>query len=218
LGKATAFTSDAKSRWASLWIGRWSGFGQFWAQVLRETARPPQGQGMDLRVAMIGDQAVIDADVLSDAGTRGNDARVTAEVFFVPADSLAAPMKLMQTMPLRQSGPGLYDGSFKPDAAGVYLIRAQSGAQMVTAGIVNNPSAEASLGTVNDKLLREACNLTGGSYIEKDAKLDLGSAKGKRYVELWPYLVMAALLLFLVDVGVRRWEHVTGLFEMVIRR
>jgi len=218
LGKATAFTSDAKSRWASLWIGRWSGFGQFWAQVLRETARPPQGQGMDLRVAMNGDEAVIDADVLSDAGTRGNDARVTAEVFFVPADSLAAPMKLMQTMPLRQSGPGLYDGSFKPDAAGVYLIRAQSGAQMVTAGIVNNPSAEASLGTVNDKLLREACALTGGSYIEKDAKLDLGSAKGKRYVELWPYLVMAALLLFLVDVGVRRWEHVTGLFEMAIRR
>jgi quinol monooxygenase YgiN len=42
LGKVTAFTSDAKSRWGSLWITRWPGFSRFWSQVLRETARPPQ--------------------------------------------------------------------------------------------------------------------------------------------------------------------------------
>ncbi len=213
LGKATAFTSDAKSRWASLWISRWSGFGQFWSQVLRETCHPPQGQGMDLRAEMHGDEALISADVLADAGTRGNDAKVTAEVFFVPADSLGAPMKPVQTMVLRQSGPGLYEGGFKPDAAGVYLIRAQSGSQMVTAGLVNNPSAEASLGTVNEKLLREASALTGGSYLENNAKLDLGSAKARRFVELWPYLIMAMLLLFIADIAVRRWEHVTGLAE-----
>ena len=218
LGKATAFTSDAKSRWASLWIGRWSGFGQFWAQVIRETARPPQGQGMDLRVAMQGNEAVIDADVFADAGTRGNDAHVTAEVFFVPADSLGAPMKPLSRTTLRQEGPGLYEGSFKPDAAGVYLIRAQSGAQMVTAGIVNNPSAEASLGTVNDALLREACKLTGGTFLEKGATPDLGGAPARRYIELWPSLVIAMLLLFLGDVAVRRWEHVTGLWEIIRRR
>ena len=50
LGKVTAFTSDAKSRWAALWIGGWPGYGQFWAQVLRETARKPQSQFMDVRL------------------------------------------------------------------------------------------------------------------------------------------------------------------------
>jgi Ca-activated chloride channel homolog len=218
LGKATAFTSDAKSRWASLWISRWSGFGPFWAQVLRETARPPQGQGMDLRIAMQGDEAMIGADVLADAGTRGNDERVTAEVFFAPVDSLAAPMKPVRTMALRQTGPGLYEGAFKPTAAGVYLVRAQSGSKMVTAGIVNNPSAEASFGTVNEKLLREACRLTGGTFLEKGSRLDLGNAMGKLHVELWPYFVIAALLIFILDIGVRRWEHVTGLWEALLPR
>lgn len=216
LGKVTAFTSDAKSRWASLWISRWSGFGQFWSQVLRETARPPQGQGMDLRAEMHGDEAQISVDVLADAGTRGNDARVTAEVFFVPAESLGAALQPVQNLVLRQSGPGLYEGAFSPEKPGVYLVRAQSGAQMVTAGLVHNPSNEQSLGTVNEPLLRDVCALTGGSYLDSGAKLDLGAAKAHRYVELWPYLVMALLLVFLADVAVRRWEHVTGIGEMVI--
>jgi len=214
LGKVTAFTSDAKSRWASLWISRWNGFGQFWSQVIRETARPPQGQNMDLRAEMQGDEAHISVDVLDDAGTRGNEARVITEVFFVAAESLGAPLKPVRQLSLRQSGPGLYEGSFKPDKPGVYLIRAQSGAQMVTAGLVHNPSSEASLGTVNDKLFRDVAQLTGGSYIEGDAALDLGTASSRRYVELWPSLVLALLALFMVDVAVRRWEHVTGLWEM----
>ena len=216
LGKATAFTSDAKSRWASLWISRWSGFGQFWSQVLRETARPPQGQNMDLRCEMEGDAARVSVDVLADAGTRGNEARVTAEVFFVSAESLGAPLKPVQSLVLRQSGPGLYDGTFKPDQAGVYLVRAQSGAQMVTAGLVHNPSGEQSLGTVNEPLLKDVTKMTGGTYLEKDGALDLGSAKARRYLELWPHLVVALIFLFLIDAAVRRWEHVTGIWEIVV--
>jgi Ca-activated chloride channel homolog len=218
LGKVTAFTSDAKSRWASLWISRWNGFGQFWSQVIRETARPPQGQNMDLRCEMKGDGAQITVDVLADAGTRGNEAKVSAEVFFVSAESLGAPLKSVQNLALRQSGPGLYEGGFKPEQSGVYLIRAQSGAQMVTAGLVHNPSSEASLGTVNEGLLREVTELTGGTYLTGDAKLDLGTSKARRYIELWPWLVLAMLLLFLADVAVRRWEHVKGLWEIILRR
>jgi len=215
LGKVTAFTSDAKSRWASLWISRWSGFGQFWSQVLRETARPPQGQNMDLRCAMDGDEARVSVDALADAGTRGNDERVGAEVFFVPAGSLAAPLKPVRTLALRQSGPGLYEGVFKPDQAGVYLVRAQRGAQMVTAGLVHNPGGEVSLGTVNERLLREACSLAGGAYLETGTRLDLGKAKARRYVELWPWLVIALMLVFLADIAVRRWEHVVGILELL---
>lgn len=214
LGKVTAFSSDAKSRWASLWISRWNGYGQFWSQVLRETARPPQGQNMDLRCELEGDEARVSVDVLQDAGTRGNEVRVAAEVFFVAAESLGSPLKLVQTLALRQSGSGLYEGSFKPEQAGVYLVRAQSGSQMVTAGLVHNPSGEVSLGSVNENLLRDVCQITGGSYLGQDPSLDLGKAKAKRYIELWPYLVLGLLALFLIDIAVRRWEHVLGLGEM----
>jgi hypothetical protein len=170
---------------------------------------------MDLRCEMEDGKALVSVDVLADAGMRENDARVSAEVYFVTAASLGAPLQPVQKLALRQSGPGLYEGTFKPEQAGVYLVRAQSGAQMVTAGLVNNPGGEASLGTVNEKLLHDVCKITGGSYLEGDAKLNLGGSRAKRYVELWPYLAVALLLLFLVDVAVRRWEHVVGIFEVV---
>ncbi|HSJ03720.1 MAG TPA: hypothetical protein VK956_14765, partial [Verrucomicrobium sp.] len=65
-----------------------------------------------------------------------------------------------------------------------------------------------------DKLLKDVTQLTGGSYLEEGSNLELGSAKSRRYVELWPYLVMALLGLFMLDIAVRRWEHVTGLWDM----
>src|ERR1051326_3369226 len=36
LGKAVAFTSDAKNRWAAQWIN-WPSYAKFWAQVVRWT-------------------------------------------------------------------------------------------------------------------------------------------------------------------------------------
>jgi len=218
LGKVTAFTSDAKSRWAGLWISRWPGYGRFWSQVLRETSRPPQGQRMDLRTAMQGDEALLAVDLLEDAGTRVNAASVSAEVFFVAADALGAPLKPVAMIPLSQSGPGLYEGRFRPDQAGVYLVRAQSGADTVSAGLVHNPSSEASLGTVNEPLLKSAVAITGGQMLA-DSQVPLLKATGAtQFTELWPPLVVTLLLLFLLDVAIRRWEHVQGLWEVVTRK
>ena len=38
LGRAVAFTSDVKDRWAHDWIA-WRGYGKFWTQLVRETMR-----------------------------------------------------------------------------------------------------------------------------------------------------------------------------------
>ena len=218
LGKVTAFTSDAKSRWGSLWITRWPGFSRFWSQVLRETARPPQGRHMDLATQMQGDATLLRVDLQEDAGTRANDARVEAEIFFVAADALGAPLKSVQKITLGQNGPGLYEGSFQPNQAGVYLIRAQSGAEMVSAGIVHNPSSEASLGTVNEALLTEATHLTGGTMLKDGQLPNLSTTRAVQYVEIWPSIIVAMLLLFLIDIAIRRWEHVTGIWEILVHR
>lgn len=219
LGKATAFTSDAKSRWASLWIARWNGYGRFWSQVLRETARAPQGRLMDLSVRMEGDDARINVDLLADAGTRANNATVEAEVFHVAADALGASMKPMQRLTLRQSAPGAYESDFQPTLPGVYLIRAQAGAEMVTTGLVHNPSSEASLGTVNEALLSEAVKITGGDYLSDTKRLpNLQTTQAVQHEELWPSLLVLLVLLFLIDTGIRRWEHVVGLWQLVAVR
>lgn len=218
LGKVTAFTSDAKSRWASLWIARWPDFSRFWSQVLRETARPPQGRHMDLAAETRGDETHLRVDLQEDAGTRANDARVQAEIFFVAADALGAPLKPVQNILLGQSGPGLYEGSFRPDQSGVYLIRAQSGAEMVSAGIVHNPSNEASLGTLNEALLNQATAIAGGKILKANELPDLNQNRAVQYTELWPSLIVALLFLFLLDLAIRRWEHVQGLWEVLVPR
>ncbi|MFK5920689.1 MAG: VWA domain-containing protein [Verrucomicrobiota bacterium] len=212
LGKVTAFTSDCKTRWAPLWVTQWGGYSQFWAQVLRETARAPQGQNMDLALREEDEDVRLAVDLLEDAGTRRNAAAVEADIYFVPSHSLGASMRLLSSVALEQEGPGLYSGSFRPDEAGVYLVRARAGAQMVSAGYVHNPSAEVATGQVDADLLREVCEITGGQYLESaDDLLEFKGSDVARYVELLPWLVKIFIALLLVDIVIRRWENVQGI-------
>jgi Mg-chelatase subunit ChlD/uncharacterized membrane protein len=64
LGRAAAFTSDTKPRWAEDWI-RWDDFAKFWAQLVRSVA----GQNVDKDVSL---------DVRSEA--RDDGLRLTAEI------------------------------------------------------------------------------------------------------------------------------------------
>ena len=218
LGKVTAFTSDCKSRWAALWVSDWPGYSALWSQILRETARPPQGLNMDLRLEESGSDVKVAVDLAEDAGTRRNGATVEAEVFYVPASALASGMKTVATLTLEQEGPGWYSSQFRPSDPGVYLVRARSGSQIVSAGYVHNPSEEVTTGRVDEALLRQVCEITGGTYLESaDQPLELTGTDVARYVELWPYLMMAFLAVFLLDLFIRRWENVMGVGYQVMR-
>jgi len=215
-GKVTAFTSDCKSRWAALWVNGGEGYSRFWAQILRETARPPQNRNMDLRLEPAGDDLRIAVDLLADAGTRLNNADVEAEVYFVPANSLGAGLKKVSGVRLEQRGPGAYEATFRPDETGAYLVRARAGSSQVSAGHIHQPAAEVATGQANKEVLERAAKLTGGQVLAspKD-KLVLEGSGVARHVELWPYLLSAFFALFLVDVVVRRWENALGMFEFV---
>ena len=217
LGKATAFTSDCKSRWASLWITGWpEGYSQFWSQVLREMAREPQGRLMDIRLTEHGDEARIIVDVLEDPAQFKNQADVEADVSFVPANALGSNMRPFADLTLDQKGPGRYEGTFLPEQPGVYLVRARSGASMVSAGLVHNVSGEASTGHVNITLLEKATKLTGGTLLRpSDDRLPPARAGHSHFIELGPYLLKLLLLLFLLDLAVRRWENLLGMAEVL---
>ena len=218
IGKVTAFTSDCKSRLAALWVSDWPGYSALWSQILRETARPPQGLNMDLRLEESGSDVKVAVDLAEDAGTRRNGATVEAEVFYVPASALASGMKTVATLTLEQEGPGWYSSQFRPYDPGVYLVRARSGSQIVSAGYVHNPSEEVATGRVDEALLRQVCEITGGTYLESaDQPLELTGTDVARYVELWPYLMMAFLAVFLLDLFIRRWENVMGVGDQVMR-
>lgn len=214
LGKVTAFTSDCKSRWAALWVGGWDGYTKLWSQILRETARPPQGLFMDLRLEEKGSDLRIGVDLAEDAANRRDGAEVEAEIFHLASHALGSAMLPVSSVRLVQEGPGWYEGRFRPEQSGVYLVRARSGGQIVSAGHVHNPSTESASGRIDEALLRRVCELTGGRYLEGEgASLELEGAGFVRQVELWPYLMAAFLALFLVDVVVRRWENLLGVAD-----
>jgi len=215
LGKVTAFTSDCKSRWSPLWITGWQGYSQFWAQVLRETAREPQGQNMDIQIRDSGEEAKIRVDLLQDAATFKNEARVDADVYFVAANALGSGMKPVANMVLDQQGPGRYEGEFSPRKPGVYLVRARSGADMVSGGLVHNVSNESATGLTNDRLLEKVCRTTGGSVLSAGTPLSRDRVSHARFVDLVPMILRVILLLFLVDLGIRRWENVLGVVERI---
>ena len=174
---------------------------------------------MDLRLEEAGEETIALVDLLEDAGARRNDAKVEADIYFVPANALGSSMKLVATKKLEQEGSGLYSTRFRPDNAGVYLVRARAGAQMVSAGHVHNPSGEVATGQINRELLRDAAEVTGGKLLESASEaIELTGTADARYVELWPYLVLAFLALFLVDVSIRRWENMLGMVEVLTGR
>jgi len=213
LGKVTAFTSDCKSRWAASWVAGWPGYSRFWAQLLRETARAPQGQNMDLALSREGEETVAEVRLLEDAGTFLNDAEVDADIFFSPASAPGSALQPLGTRRLEQAGPGRYRTTFRPDQSGVYLVRARAGARLVSAGQIFNRSAETATGQINEALLQSAARVSGGTHVSVGAPpaLRLQAAEVARHAELWPWLLAAFLPLALADLLLRRWEHVRGL-------
>jgi Ca-activated chloride channel homolog len=215
LGKVTAFTSDCKSRWAALWITGWPRFGQFWAQVLRETARKPQSPYMDMRLEQHGRKTEIHVDVLEDAAHFNNEATVAADVYFMAAGSLGSAMRPVNHLELRQIGPGRYQSEFAPDEPGVYFVRSRSGAQVISAGLVHNASGEAATGRIDSNLLEKVCAITGGTLFDKAIdRLPFHASSYRQLIDITPLLLKLLLVLLLVEVAIRRWENIKGMLAI----
>lgn len=218
LGKVTAFTSDCKSRWASLWITGWPGYSQFWSQVLRETARDSQSDEMDMKIETHGDRARVVVDLMEDASRFRNDATIETDVSFIPAGAVGSALKPVAQRRLDQVASGRYAGEFDLGDAGVYLVRARSGAQMVSGGLVRNVSGETATGRVNTALLERVTAMTGGAVLSAEATgLPTAQAVRAEVVDLAPALLIALILVFLADVVIRRWDNVQGLLEALRR-
>lgn len=214
-GRVTAFTSDCKARWATLWLNGWDGYSKLWSQVLRETMRRSSGRNLDLRLETREDRLHIQADLLADAGTRVNGASVTADVFHILDHAPSSSLRPAVQLRLRQTGPGFYEASFSPEEAGIYLVRAEAGSQTVTASHVHRPPAETASGRVNIELLRQVAELTGGQLLSAATfpKALEGSSIDRR-VPLWPVFVALLIPSLLADLVLRRWEAVRAIARL----
>lgn len=217
LGTTVAFTSDAKSRWGAEWL-TWPGYSKFWAQVIRQSMRKNDVKGVIVEVKQERRKATVSLDAIDPAGKFLNQAITEATVI--------DPQLGQKKIELKQTAPGRYVAEFDTPASGAYhlnLSQKTAGGTLLhqqTRGLIVGYPDELRLHPTNNELLKALAESTGGRFDPTPDELfttpvapqssqspgnsPVAAPTVQRTTPLWPYLVMIALLLFVVDVALRR--------------
>jgi Mg-chelatase subunit ChlD len=210
LGMSVAFTSDAKSRWSAEWVS-WPGFSKFWAQVVRNAMRKSDAKGVFVQVDQKDGKAKVTMDAVSAVGKYVNGAETEVTVI--------EPQGGERKLALTQTAPGRYVGEFDTAKPGTYhLNMTQRAGATVTnqqsRGLVVNYDDELRIRPTDEKLLESVAQVSGGVYRpEPEAVFADDERTASRPVPIWPYLAIAAALLFLADVALRRID-----FDLLLGR
>jgi Mg-chelatase subunit ChlD len=201
LGKTVAFTSDLKNRWAVEWL-RWPGYGKFWAQLIRDTMRSDDRDTLAMRTSVEQGEGHIVVDAIDDEDRFING--MTSKV------QLTAPGGKKSTIDLTQTAPGRYEARVPLKDYGSYNLKAQHDKDgdtiAVSLGTISYPYPREYLFVEpNREVLRRAADIGKGATDPEPAALfDPQGEEVKYRRELWPYFVMAAMFLLLLDIAFRR--------------
>jgi Ca-activated chloride channel family protein len=204
LGRAVAFTSDAKSRWAKIWLNC-EKYKQFWSQIAQWSLRRLENADFTPEVTVENGQGHINVEALDEQGNYRN--------FLTLQTVVVSPKGEKQTVRLEQTGPGHYEAPFSTKEVGAYLLNLMDmqegkvrGSQVVGASVNYSPEFKSS--EPNYNLLRRITETAGGKSLELNTPALNTFEHDRRRTfqprDLWEWLLEFAILLFIVDVGVRR--------------
>ncbi len=201
LGRAAAFTSDAKAKWGVLWL-RWREFNKFWAQLVRWTLRSGARSDTVTTVERRDGMGEVVVDAVDGKGEFIN--------FLDSQVGIVAPDRQRTVVDLEQVAPGRYRARFPAPEEGVYLVGTaqRRGEQVVgsqLAGLVVPYAQELRDLGVDEARLRELAELTGGGALSDPRDAFLRNRRQSRIaVDIWPWLVGLVAILLVPDVGLRR--------------
>jgi hypothetical protein len=120
---------------------------------------------------------------------------------------------------MTQTAPGRYVGEFPTDRQGTYhvsmtqQVKGQQPAAQ-SRGLVVNYDDELRIRPTDEALLESIAKASGGTFkAEPEAVFAADERTASQPVPLWPYLVIAAALIFLADVALRRID-----FDLLLGR
>jgi uncharacterized membrane protein len=205
LGKSAAFTSDCKNRWSPGWIEDPTGFYQkFWGQLVKSTMRSPFPTYYSNRMVFDRQAGAIVVEALED-GQPVNYLDLKAKVVLPDGSDV--------DVPLAQHGPGMYRGEFNGEQIGAYFAVIVNDKTGQPIGKIQHtiPYSPEYMTTREDAhLMQSLASAAGGSYYDS---LDAAGAANifahdnlerKSYREIWRQLMLAAMVLLLIEVAIRR--------------
>ena len=204
LGRAVAFTSDAKPKWGKIWLN-WDKYRQFWSQIAQWSMRRLENADFNTEVNVEKGEGVINVDASDVQGNFRNFLNLQAIV--------VSPKGERQTVHVEQTGPGHYEGHFPTKDVGTYVLNLTEmkdgqvrASQRVGASV--NYSPEFNAIEPNFSLLRRLAESAKGKVLDPNVPEvnPFSHDRSKTYQPraLWEWLLRFAILLFTVDVGVRR--------------
>ena len=209
LGRVGVFTSDA-SDWAREWIDS-DAFGTVARRVIDWAARSGERGPGEVRTTIEGSDLTIRYDAIDDDDAPIDGAEVAARV--IGSDGATREISLVQ------SGPGVYEASARDLASGdhIVVVRPEIGgepARPSIAGVHINPRAELATLASDRGALERLAQRSGGRVLNTDtAGVSLFDRSGlepvRSYEPIWRALLIAALVVFLIDLAARRvaWDR-----------
>jgi len=192
------------------WVG-WGQFGAFWDQHVRWVMRPSGSANVSVATETRGEHTNVIITALDDAGESLNFADFVGRVVM--------PDLSAETLRLRQTGPGRYEGSFDAGGSGSYLLSLRYESRDETGEITDRGFVQSAITRPfadehrsiedNTPLLVQVAEMTGGRVLDRDpTRAELFSRTGLTMPvslrPIWLVFALSSLAMFLVDVGVRR--------------
>ncbi len=204
LGRAVAFTSDARAKWAAAWLS-WPRYQQFWSQAVQWSLRRLENAAFSAEIVVDKGEGHLSVEAVDEQGNFRNFLDLQAVV--------VGPGGARQSVRVEQTGPGRYEARFAARQVGSYLanlMEVRDGAiqatQVLGASVNYSPefdTAEANLG-----LLRRLAEAGGGKVLggrnPDENPFQRGRQRTFQPWDLWEWLLKAAVILFPVDVAIRR--------------
>ena len=204
LGRVIAFMSDAKSRWSAPWV-RWSAFGTLWPQMVRDASHRDRTVRAGVRPGNGEGETIVYYDVLGNADNPAAALNVSGP----PHILVEVPGEASRKVSLEETSPGHYEARIPAGQGGLYRIVSGSSELILPEAGFYREAEEMKPQAVNTALLSEISRVTGGRMHPSMDQLlnDKGSLVRERK-PLWPYWLILALVLNLLEVALRK-----GFFE-----
>ncbi len=206
LGTAAAFTSDSGYRWGVNWL-TWEAYSRFWAQLIRHCSRRQSAGGMDVTLSRTEQGLHVSVDSSEPDGRLLNGAETMIQG--------TGPEGAVVSVQAEQTGPGQYEARLPGPADGEWQLHIAVRRE----GIVLHERALSSSASypdeyrpqqTNTELLRKIASVTGGYF--QPAPQDIFTAapdeRADIFFPLRPMLLQLALMMFVLDVAVRRLPRI----------
>lgn len=200
LGRVAVYTADLRSSWSG-GVRRWTGFNPLWLQTARWLGRPATDRGLRASVVERSDGAHLVVDGDTSAGDPLEQATVRATV--------RGPDGNEQDITLASRGSGRYEAPLSTPAPGPYVasINARvvdgSGDVRILRGFYWSANRERRASGADMATLTQIAHATGGRLLGSTED-PFSGPRPRGFQEMWTLLAATALVLFLVDVALRR--------------